>query len=103
MKNANATILAAVIIAAGSTLAAQQLQHKQLQYARTLLGAAGLGFGLSVVATASPDVADGLAWLIIITSLLVNGQPIFDRISLATSKTGHTKPATHITPTTVEA
>ena len=84
MKNTNSLILAAVIIAAGSTLVKQELKHEQLRYARTLLGAFGLGFGLSVIGTASPDVADGIAWLVIITSVLVNGQPIFDKINQAT-------------------
>lgn len=84
MKDANSTILAAVIIAGTSTLVAQQLTHKPIKYARTILGAVGLGFGLSVVATASPDIAYNLAWLIIITSVLVNGTPIFDRVSKAT-------------------
>jgi hypothetical protein len=84
MSNNNSLILSAVIIAGTSTLVAQELNHKPLKYARTLLGAIGLGLGLSIVATAAPDIADGLAWLIIITSVLVNGQPIFDRVSQAT-------------------
>jgi len=84
MSSNNSLILAAVIIAATSTLVAQELNHKELKYARTLLGAMGVGLGLSLTATASPEVANGLAWLIIITSVLVNGQPIFDRISQAT-------------------
>lgn len=107
--NANSLILSAVIIAATSTLVRQQLNHEPLKYARTILGAFGLGFGLSLTATASPDVADGIAWLVIITSVLVNGQPIFDRINQETSKTsktsktGHTQTATHLTPHYVQA
>jgi hypothetical protein len=96
MKNASATILTAVLIAAVSTLAAQELRHQPIRYARTLLGATGLGFGLSLVATASPDVADQLAWLIIITSLLVNGQPIFDRLATATNGAPAAKKLTHL-------
>lgn len=93
-------ILAAVIIGAGSTLLSDFIQKKPVRYGRTLLGAAGLGFGLSVVATAADDVADGLAWLIIITSVLVNGQPIFDTLNKATAtKTGKTSPAVHYVPT----
>ena len=100
--NANATILAAVLIAAGSTLAADRLKNKPVRYGRTTLGALGLGFGLSVVATGAPNIANQLAWLIIITSVLVNGQPIFDRITAATTNTG-TKAGKRYSQTTVEA
>jgi hypothetical protein len=101
MKNASATILAAVLIAGATTLVAEELRHQPVRYARTLLGVAGLGFGLSLVATASPDVADQLAWLIIITSVLVNGQPIFDRLATATGAAPATPakpPLTHVPP-----
>lgn len=99
MKNASATILAAVLIAGVSTLVAEELNHQPIRYARTFLGVAGLGFGLSLVATVSPDVADQLSWLIIITSVLVNGQPIFDRIAKATGGAPATPPTpTHVTP-----
>jgi len=98
MKNVNGVILASVIIAATSTLVAQELRHKPIQYGRTLLGAIGVGFGLSVVATTAPNIADQLAWLIIISSLLVNGEPIFAKIATATG-TAPAKPTqTHITP-----
>ena len=101
---AKGLILVAVLMAAGSTLASDYLRKKPVRYARTLLAAAGLGFALSIVDTASDDVAEALAWLIIITSVLVNGQPIFDKINQATKSTGHTSPSTHyVAPSTIQA
>ena len=82
---AKSLILAAVLIAGGSTLAAEYLNKKPVRYGRTLLGMAGLGFALSVIDTASDEVAEAFAWLIIITSVVVNGAPILDRINQAAS------------------
>lgn len=74
-------ILTAVVLAAGTTLTAQYLRHKPVKYGRTITGAMGLGLGLSLIDTGAPNVAEGLAYLVIITSVIVNGQPIFNRIS----------------------
>ena len=84
MKDANGTIYAAILIAASTTLASEYVQHKPVRYGRTILGAFGVGLGLSVVATGSPDIANQLAWLIILTSILVNGEPIFAEIGKRT-------------------
>ena len=80
MKNNN-TILAAVLIAGTTTLASEYLRHQHVRYGRTITGALAAGLGLSLVAIGSPEVAQGLATLIIITSILVNGEPIFTAIN----------------------
>ena len=77
----DAIILTAVVLAAGTTLAAQALENKPIKYGRTITGAMGLGIGLSLIDTGAPNVAQGLAYLVILTSVLVNGQPIFKRVS----------------------
>ena len=79
--NSNDVILTAVVLAAGTTLTAQYLNHKPVKFGRTITGAMGLGIGLSLIDTGAPDVAQGLAYLVILTSILVNGQPLFNRIS----------------------
>jgi hypothetical protein len=74
-------ILTAVLLAATTTLAAEYLQHKPMRYGRTLTGAMGLGIGLSLLDAGSPQVAEGLAYLVIISSVLINGAPIFEAVS----------------------
>jgi hypothetical protein len=74
-------ILTAVVLAASTTLAAEYLQHKPVRYGRTLTGAIGVGIGLSLIDAGSPQVAEGLAYLIIVSSVLVNGGPIFAAVS----------------------
>jgi len=78
---ANQTILLAVILAGSTTLAAEYLTHKPVRYGRTITGALAMGIGLSLVETASPEVASGLATLVILTAILVNGTPIFTAIN----------------------
>lgn len=77
----NGIILAAVFVTAGTTLAGQYLSHKPVKWGRTITGALGLGLGLSIIDTGAPKVAEGIAYLTIITSILVNGEPIFNRVS----------------------
>lgn len=77
----NSTILAAVIIAGTTTLAADYLRHKPVRYGRTITGALAMGLGLSLVATGSPEVANGLSVLVIVTSVIVNGEPIFKAVN----------------------
>jgi hypothetical protein len=74
-------ILSAVVIAATTTLASEYLRHQPVRYGRTITGALATGLGLSLIDTGSPEVAQGLATLIIITSILVNGEPIFTALN----------------------
>lgn len=52
---------------------------------RTWIGMSFAGIGLAVMAQSWPDIAGGLAMLILITSVFVYGKPAYDAISKATS------------------
>lgn len=78
--------LPAVVAVGGVTLAGQYLRHARDPQAvftpgRVVFGTVALGLFLAAVESGSPDVARGLAALIITTAVLVNGRPLFDFLS----------------------
>lgn len=79
--NANQVILLTVILAGTTTLTAEYLQKKPVKYGRTITGALGMGFFLSLIATGSPDIAKQLSYVILISVILVNGTPILEAIN----------------------
>jgi hypothetical protein len=68
------------ITAAGSYITKDQPNH-DFSPARIVLGTAGLGLFLAAIESVSPDVARGFAVLLIVSVLLINGQPVFQFIS----------------------
>jgi hypothetical protein len=82
----NQTILLAVLLAGTTTLAAEYYRHEPVKYGRTIAGAVGMGFFLSLLATGSPEVAQGLAYVIMISATLVNGEPILNALSKGVNK-----------------
>jgi hypothetical protein len=82
----NQTILLAVLLAGTTTLSAQYLRHEPVKYGRTIVGALGMGFFLSLLATGSPEVAQGLAYVIMISATLVNGEPILTALNKGVTK-----------------
>jgi len=82
----NATILLAVLLAGSTTLAAEHYRHEPVKFGRTIAGALGMGFFLSLIATGSPEIAQGLAYVIMISATLVNGEPILNNLTTGVTK-----------------
>lgn len=61
---------------------------------RTWIGLTFAGMGLAVMAQSWPDIAGGIAMLVLITSVFVYGGPAYAAISKATKATSTTKPST---------
>lgn len=73
-------LAATAVVAAGSSLASGELPGM-----RMVIGLSFTGVGLAAGAMFAPDIAGGLAALILVSSLFVYGTPLLDAITTLTS------------------
>lgn len=90
---ANAHIVTALGVS-GALVLIKAGAKNDLPPVRTWIGLTFAGLGLSVMAQSWPDLAGGMAMLIVITSVFVYGGPAWDAISKATKPTKATSSAT---------
>lgn len=84
---ANAHIVTALGVS-GALVLVKAGAAKEMPPVRTWIGLTFAGVGLSVLAQSWPDVAGGVAILMILTSVFVYGKPAWDAISAATTSKG---------------
>ena len=78
----NSLILLACVTMAGTTISKHTLdkQHPKVRWVQVSLAALLVGVFLSFIASAAEPVARNLAWLLIVSSLLINGKPLLTTI-----------------------
>lgn len=75
------TVVLACAVMYGTTISRQILNKEPVTYWRPLIAALGVGFVLSLIQAGAPKLAQSLAWLLIVSAVLVNGQPLLKRAS----------------------
>jgi len=80
MKSSS-TIVLAVAVLYGTTLSKQVIKGEPVTPWRPLIGALGVGFFLSLIAAGNDKIATSMSWLVIVSSVLINGQPLLSKIS----------------------
>lgn len=79
--SSSSTIVLAVAVMYGTTISRQVIKKEPVTVWRPLIGALAAGFFLSLVAAGNDRIATYLSWLVIVSSVLVNGQPLLSKIS----------------------